>query len=109
MFKNRAFTIIAVFLVLFVRTSLADELEINSDRCQSSADLDVKIDACTWLLGSGHLTKEGFANVRYFLGGAYLDQGQYDRAIQEYDKVIKIAPDSDGAYNNRGILLINPC
>ena len=36
-------------------------------------------------------------------GLSYSDLGQNERAIEDYDKAMKLDPNSAGAYNNRGI------
>lgn len=34
---------------------------------------------------------------------AYDNKGQLDRAIREYDQAIRLEPDNESAYTNRGI------
>ena len=35
-------------------------------------------------------------------GNAYDEKGDFDAAIQDYNKAIELQPDYAGAYNNRG-------
>ncbi len=38
----------------------------------------------------------------YFRGNAYFDKRQYDQAIQDYDRAIKLKPSYVNAFINRG-------
>jgi len=48
-------------------------------------------------------TQEAYAIAYSNRGFAYYNKGQYDRAIANYDKAIKLDPKFAIAYNNRGI------
>jgi len=39
-------------------------------------------------------------------GDAYYDKGEFDRAIQDYDQVIRLNPTSAAAFNNRGLAYV---
>ncbi len=39
----------------------------------------------------------------YLMGSTYANKGEYDRAIQAYQKAVAINPQSDQAYNNMGV------
>ena len=49
-------------------------------------------------------TQEAYAIAYSNRGHSYYNKGQYDRAIANYDKAIKLDPKFAIAYNNRGIL-----
>ena len=51
-----------------------------------------------------HLKFPQYANAYNELGFAYVNQGRYDRALQDLNKAIEIDPANAFAYNNRGIL-----
>ena len=41
--------------------------------------------------------------THFNLGLTYLDLGQYERAIEDFDEAIRLNPQSAIAYNNRGV------
>ncbi|MDR0322316.1 MAG: tetratricopeptide repeat protein [Treponema sp.] len=43
------------------------------------------------------------ADPYYERGGTYFLKGDYDKAIDDYSKVLQITPEDDTAYNNRGL------
>ncbi len=51
-------------------------------------------------------TSEMGADAYYNRGIAYHKKGQYNRAIQDYDKAIEINPQYADAYNNRGVVYL---
>lgn len=59
--------------------------------------LDLRISGCTTLIQSGRLLDRAF----YHRGFAYLNKGDYDRAIQDYNQAIRLKPDDAEALNNR--------
>ena len=62
---------------------------------------DLKIGACTAVIQSG--TRSGKSLVFAFnnRGNAYKNKGQYDRAIQDYDEVIRLDPNQAVTFFNR--------
>src|SRR5205085_2424596 len=64
---------------------------------------DLRISGCTTLIQSGRETQSILAVAFCNRGNAYQDyKGDYDRAIQDYDQVIRLKPDHFRAFNNRG-------
>src|SRR5450432_824725 len=65
---------------------------------------DQRIAACTAFIqthrSSG--TRESLALVYAFRGNAYLEKGDYDTAIRDFDESIRLDPKSDEAYIGRG-------
>ncbi|MEA1928378.1 MAG: tetratricopeptide repeat protein, partial [Candidatus Auribacterota bacterium] len=49
----------------------------------------------------------GRARIHGNLGKAYLDQGRYERAAEEFKKLIEIDPTFAGAYNNLAVIYID--
>ncbi len=49
----------------------------------------------------------GHPRVRGNLGKAYLDQGRFERAAEEFRKVIELDPSAVGAYNNLAVIYID--
>lgn len=49
----------------------------------------------------------GRARIHGNLGKAYLDQGRYERAAEEFKKLIELDPTFAGAYNNLAVIYID--
>jgi tetratricopeptide (TPR) repeat protein len=64
---------------------------------------DVRIDACTSVIQSGALPPDSLAVAHQNRGTAYLNKGDFDRAIQDYDQAIRLVPDYANAFNSRGV------
>jgi lipoprotein NlpI len=66
-------------------------------------DYDTALALCTRALQSGDLSDQQRADALNDRGAVYSDgKGDYDKAIQDYDQAIRLKPDYEGAYNNRG-------
>jgi len=65
--------------------------------------------AALFLLCYGTATVYGqtVAEKAYNSGDAALDQKNYDKAITEFTKVIKLEPSNSGAYHNRCLAYVN--
>ena len=57
---------------------------------------------CTAVIDDGRAGDDDLAIARFYRGGAYLDQDQFDQAIQDYSAAIRLKPDFAQAFNNRG-------
>jgi tetratricopeptide (TPR) repeat protein len=64
---------------------------------------DEAIRLFTNAIASGELVREQLKTAYKFLGNAWFDKGDYDRAIAEYTKAIEIDPRFAVAYYNRGL------
>jgi tetratricopeptide (TPR) repeat protein len=71
--------------------------------CISGDHHALQIAACTAILNSNAYTEEKKAVAHYDRGIAYNNEEQYDRAIRDFDRVIKFSPSYVDAYNNRGL------
>ena len=69
--------------------------------CSQGENNNKGIRGCTSIINSGgHKERES----AYFNRGlAYQAKGDYDRAIADYDQVIRLNPEAIHAYNNRGV------
>ncbi len=47
------------------------------------------------------------ARIRGNLGKAYLDRGRFERAAEEFKRMIELEPDAVGAYNNLAVIYID--
>ena len=94
--------VFAVFLSVLIALTVSARADDSAD-CYQSADQKRTIKGCTSLIKGKRLNKLKLANAYYNRGSAYDDEGEFDRAIQDYDKAIKLNPKDGWAYNNRGI------
>ncbi len=74
----------------------------NAQRCETG-DPDMRIAGCTALIQSGQEPNENLINAYRHRGYAYYAKGNVDRAIQDYDQVIRLNPSDDSAFSNRGL------
>ncbi len=75
--------------------------------CVQEYDRDLQISGCTAVIGSGQYSGRNLAIAYNNRGIAYDDLGEYRRAIEDYDRALRLDPDDALAYNNRGIALDN--
>jgi tetratricopeptide (TPR) repeat protein len=87
-------------LVSCVKPGLASDQKDAQD-CYQTADPDRRISACTRFLESRNLNKRAIAYNN--LGLAWLQKGDFDRAIASFDEAIRLDPEYSHAYTNRGV------
>jgi tetratricopeptide (TPR) repeat protein len=61
------------------------------------------IRACTAVIRSGRQSPENLARAFFNRGRALADQGQFDRAIPDFDQAIRLDPAYPEAFNGRGV------
>lgn len=81
----------------------ANPLLEESWRSCTDSNPDTSIGACTAIIQSGGETGANLAAAFYNRGIAYRHKGQNDRAIQDYDRAIRLNPDDAEAFNNRAV------
>jgi lipoprotein NlpI len=69
-------------------------------------DYDNALMLCTRALQSGDLSDRQTVNALNARGLAYFGKGEYEAAIKDLDRAIRMKPDDDSAYNNRGMSYI---
>ena len=95
----RLLPLIVMFFVIVgpVSRALADDLATCRD-----ANGDVAIAACTRSISSARLHGHNLALEYNDRGFHYASKGDYDRAIADYNKAIRLDPKFVLTYNNRG-------
>ncbi len=96
----RVFSLIAV--VLFVSSLAAPARAEMKEDCEQGYDLDLQIGGCTAVIRSGQWQGKDLVWAYYNRGLAYIDLGEYRRAIEDYDEALRLDPGNASAYNNRG-------
>jgi Flp pilus assembly protein TadD len=83
--------------MLFLCGSTSAWADAASD-CSQTADYNLKIRGCTTLIQASPRDAHAYNNR----GIAYRHNGEYDRAIGDYNRAIEFDPKYAHAYNNRG-------
>ncbi len=78
-----------------------------AEDCAQSGDPDLQIGACTAVIRSGDWSGKNLAIAYNQRGAAYISLKQYTRAIEDFDRAIRLEPGDAVAYNNRGFAYIN--
>ena len=63
---------------------------------------DISISGCTAIIQSGKETPENLTNALLNRGDAYGQEGQYDRAIEDFDQAVRLSPNNATAFLARG-------
>jgi len=91
----------ALLFVLMQIAGGAAGQPLNQQQCPG-ADPDLSISGCTAMIRSGQETQQKLALDYAARGVAYLAKSQRDRAIQDFNQVIRLNPNLTLAYNARG-------
>lgn len=86
------------------RIDLCIGIETESTSSQKRFTPDQRIEACTALINAlkGNLKGEAGAIPYQYRGDAYFEKKDYNRAIIDYDKAIKLNPKKSQPYYGRG-------
>ncbi len=87
--------VLAPAFVLFACATPAHDDGTNAQRCFNvTVDPDHRIAACTRLIDSGPLPENATALAYVGRGVGYATKRQYDRAMADFNTVIKFKPDN---------------
>jgi tetratricopeptide (TPR) repeat protein len=86
-----------------VQASAQQSTERDECFAQNGVSPDLSLSACTAVIESGKESPRVLTDALMRRGNAYFnDKNDYDRAIQDYDAIIRIDPNKALAFNNRG-------
>jgi|SRR5580658_375382 tetratricopeptide (TPR) repeat protein len=97
----------AILLAAILASALYGEVKAQSLAEQWAVcrghDSERLIRACTAILKAGRQTPGDLARAFFNRGRAWSDEAQYERAIQDFDRAIKLDPDYPDAFNHRAL------
>lgn len=99
MFLYRTVAAALILGLLASPTALANQRD--RDTCENDDDLHVAIAACTRVINDKRESKGNRADAYYNRGYSYTDLEQYDRAIADFNQVLKIDPKDVDAFIER--------
>jgi tetratricopeptide (TPR) repeat protein len=94
----------ALFALILIGASGLSTLSAvadDADRCVNASGREAIV-ACDRMIASGETGSRGRAVAYYHRGQAWLNTGEYDRAIADFDASIRLDPASAWTWNNRG-------
>ncbi len=96
---RRAALIALLPLALLAASALAGTVE----DCEQNGNPQLGVGACTAVIQSGQYSGKGLAWVHYNRANAFNALGEYERAIEDYDRTLSLDPAFAYAYTNRGV------
>jgi tetratricopeptide (TPR) repeat protein len=94
--------VLAVLLSTSVNKARADDYDVLFRRCYSNGTPEQVIVSCSAVIAKGLSNKQDLATAYKNRGNAYDDQGEYERALDDYGQAVAINPLDADAFNIRG-------
>ena len=97
------------FFPLTISACFIGILEVRANdwpACEDSTP-DVSIAGCTKIIKAGKQSIRNIAGAHFFRGNSYLNKGDNERAIADYDKAIKLNSKNADFYSNRAVAHFN--
>jgi tetratricopeptide (TPR) repeat protein len=90
--------------IIAPETRVAEKPSQNWIQCaaKDGAPPELQIRGCTTVIEAGQETSENIAIAFSNRGNAYQAEGDYDRAVIDYDQAIQLNPNDPIAFSNRG-------
>jgi tetratricopeptide (TPR) repeat protein len=97
------------FFPLVMAACFALALEARADDWPACKDTnpDVSIAGCTKIIKAGKQPVRNIAGAHFFRGNSYLNKGELDRAIADYNKAIALNSKDADFYSNRAVAYFN--
>jgi tetratricopeptide (TPR) repeat protein len=89
-----------------VEMAVAQDHDQLFRRCFTESVPDNVIVSCSAIIARPSMDKEELATAFKNRGNAYDDKGEYDRALEDYDRAVTINPLDADAFNSRGTTYI---
>ncbi len=101
----RAILLAAVLTIALPGAVAAQTLAQQWAWCRGD-DPERLIRGCSAVIRSGREPPDVLARAFAHRGRAWSDQGQFDRAIRDFDQAVRLDPDYADAFNGRGVALM---
>ena len=88
-----------VLCLLAATEARADSADVKG--CKTATDPDRVIELCTKVIQSGELPGIDVAGPYSLRGEAYIDKGQYDQAIADFDAALRLRAEQPVVLNDR--------
>jgi lipoprotein NlpI len=98
---------VVAFLSLALLGTACTRENVDAKNCALQPNADSALEVCSRAIASGQLSPAKLATTLYNRGLAYERKGDFDRAIQDFDRVIELRPDTSKAFYNRAIAYHN--
>ncbi len=83
-------------------TPLAQDYDVLFKHCYSNGNPYQVIVSCSAVIARGAADKADLATAHKNRGNAHDDNGEYDRALEDYEQAVAINPQDADAFNSRG-------
>ena len=97
---------LAVVLILAVPAVASDHMDFHRQQCNSDkAALAAQVRGCSKIAGSDRFEADAKGIAYYNMGVAYGLNGQFNKAVENYTKALKLNPRDAEAARNRDLAL----